>query len=227
MPSEQPGAQRSGDVRTPQDGRNKLVVHCYGGQNWRPGKAATNGGHRSPRCSEGVNSLLVNKKGGSVLENYLNDMKRSGGSRRPGVGTPSEELQRMNDVSARLPAERRAERARSHSVDIARSPRGFPGAESDNEDTYGFARKRSVDGRWTAQSCRSTMLHHENGGESTPMVTPRSTRQTKADQRFEEITAHMKAKLPEAKSEGKAIKASDRTTEGLLQNESWMKYPVA
>lgn len=235
MPSEPGSRERprtSGDdVRTPNDGRSKLVVHCYGSQNWRPGKAVPNGSHKSPQSSDGVANLTTKSRPASAgyLENYLNDMKRCGHSLRSVPGTPSQSLQRMNDVMTQLPAQRRETRARSLSVDQSdRKARiGLvAGAESESEDNYGFTRKRSVDGRWTTRSSRLDILHHENGGESTPLVTPRSTRQTKAEKRFEEVTAHMKAKCAENKAEGHAIKASDRSTGGLLDNESFLKYPV-
>lgn len=238
---ERPATASKVDVRTPADGRSKLVVHCYGSHAWRPSKAMPSGAHAKPQSSDGAANLIHRKEGktgessgapsarcsSSALENYLNDMKRTGLARRAVPSKPSNELLRMNNVLNQLPSERRAERARSLSIE-PRSPCQWRGAESDGEDTYGFASKRSVSGSWSARSSRRDILHHESGSENVTLNTPRSARgmSIKADQRFEEMVAHIKNKTPASQAEGRALKANDRTTSGLLDNNSYLKYPV-
>lgn len=159
-------AEVSSTERPGLDGRNRLVPHRYSTtSDWRPAKRMTDAPpctglkSQSPRCSEGVSAALQTLPAGSraVLENYLNDMKRGRTTRRQLHGKPSEALQRMSDERHCLPSERverRRDQSRSLSRDLRRS------AESDNEDCYGFDRKRDTSGPWTGRSFKADFLYH-------------------------------------------------------------------
>lgn len=239
---------------SPKDYRERLVVHRYGNQDWRPSKAAATcpvSGQRSPRGvnSEGVGGALGTSspgnysgwtpsasvsqpKGSAALGNYLNDMKRAGRSKRLGADKPSEFLQRMNDQMYHLPAERGEQRQRrAQSVDNIGAAgtitprRKHVSAESDGEesDSYGFTRKRTVSGRSSRMSPRNFLAHEEL---SSQLTTPRTERQYKADQRFEEVVAFMKATSPQHKEESQNIKVKSENTHRLLYSEQVVKHAV-
>lgn len=246
--------QMDPSLTSPKESRERLVVHRYGNADWRPGKAAatcTANGQRSPRGvnSEGVGSALgtsspglyngwapaatqAQPKGSAALGNYLNDMKRLGRAKKSVQEKPSDSLQRMNDRMHQLPAELNASRPRrSHSVDavgtasLSTPRRNHVSAESDGEDAaaYGFARKRPVSGHSSRASPGNFLAHEET---SSQPATPRTERQHKADQRFDEVVAYMKATSPRAKEHTQSIKVKSENTHRLLYSEQVVKHAV-
>lgn len=172
--------------RTGVDGRQRLVPHRYSvTSDWRPAKRMTEPPlctglkSQSPRCSERVSSALQTMPAGNraVLENYLNDMKRGRTTRRQLNGQPSEALQKISDANHCLPAERnerRRDQTRSLSRDLRRS------AESDNEDCYGFTRKRDASGPWTGRSFKADFLYHPEDHTDRPLRRAASARPASA-----------------------------------------------
>jgi len=218
--------------------RMQFAVYRYGHHEWRPGKrcpdkaasvaaaspcsdaavpATPMPSPMSPRSSQGAaEALCTGGKVSAALGNYLNDMKRHRTSLRAMPGTPSAALRRMNDENFLLPAERNqtegkvSRRSRSLSKDRCLHD------QSTSTDVYGFARKRSVNGHWTSRSNRDFLYHRE---ETNAAPTPRAERAQQADQRFQEVVAHMKETKPEVTRCVSAYKARNHCT-GLLYNIS-------
>lgn len=182
----------------------------------------------------------------SRLQNYLNDMKRSPAAKRSIPSTPSDQTLRMNDERVKLPAERRQERElfktanstaelfsrtgdepteKSQSARMLRSYSCDPrfhqrGDTSEREDIYGFIRKREVSGKWT--KCGGPDLLHHSPGHCDPPSTPRRAERihAKADQRFAEMVAHMKAAAPEQKAQFEQHKArSECSRDGFMSHD--------
>jgi hypothetical protein len=144
----------------------------------------------------------------------------------------------MNDERVKLPCDRRVEReqqallssliehsdevmpprsiSRSHSCD----PRYHRGDLADREDIYGFtSKKREVSGGRTRS--RNDLLHH-GPGHHDPPSTPRRTDRThrKADERFVEMVAHMKAAAPEQRLQFENFKARGaRSTDRFMEHD--------
>lgn len=188
-----------------EDGRYRLVPHRYGSHEWRPSKRCPDAspgvafgcGHASPRCSAGVAGVMdafclvrptSAPQKSSMLENYLNDMKRCKTSLKYAAAPPSPSLRRMNDERVKLPSERR-QLARAASFDQGndsqvesdaeefghRSRRmAMRGrnqqAESDNEDNYGFGRKRAVSATWSRRTGLDFLHHQQSAGIATPRM---------------------------------------------------------
>jgi len=152
-------------------------------------------------------------------------MKRVGRSKRITNEKPSEFLQRMNDTLHQLPAERRERR--SHSVDsagsVCLSARKNVSAESEEVNTYGFTSKRPVSGHSRNPSPRNFLAHEEACYQP---ATPRSARQHKADQRFDEVVAHMKATSGLQKEATQSIKVKSENTDRLLYSEQVVKHAI-
>lgn len=214
IPAETAAERQRGDDRL-----HRLVPHRYGNHEWHPSKRCPDSTpnsftsiHKSPRSSEGVAAALTTEPqlcqpGLSALENYLNDMKRGRHSRRALDGTPSAALQRINNMRAQLPADREfPSRARSHSVNRQ--------AESDQEDTYGFPRKRPVSGRWAQHSSQNLLQHTESPRE--PGSLRCSDRQQQADARFVEMVQHMKASIPGQRQQFELYKVRSKSSKDLL-----------
>jgi hypothetical protein len=237
-----------------EDGRHPLVALRYSTTaDWRPSKRCPDhvpvgaeplpvaplpvSTPRSPRCSEAFTSTLPERKqaSGSVLENYLNDMKRCRAALRSVPPTASALTQRLNDERVKLPAERRAERFELLGGSSCEQPEQLESARirrsvscdsrfqrnelSDKEDNYGFIRKREVSGTWTTS--RRDLLHHSPGHDdppSTPRTRERLTR--KADDRLNEIVAHMKAVNPEQRMQFEHYKARAEQSAGLIMHDS-------
>lgn len=226
------------------DVRERLVPYRYGNpEDWRPGRAAAtcaSTGQRSPRgCnSEGVGEALGATCGtfvgwapaaqkdtrAAVLGNYLNDMKRAGRTRGAAPAQPSDFLQRMNNTRTMLPAEMTSQRrAASADVGVPATPRRSANAESEGCAVYGFSRKRPVSGRASRPSAPDFLRHEASPAHS---ATPRMERQKKAEERFEEVVAHMKAATTLQKEQVQAFKERNRNSDRLLYSESVVKYAV-
>jgi len=166
-------------------------------------------------------------KGSAALGNYLNDMKRKGRSKRATDEKPSEFLQRMNDTMHELPAQRRERRSQSldqvGKESLSTPRRNNVSAESDGEESYGFTRKRPVGGHSCRASARDFLAHEETCPQP---ATPRSGRHLKADQRFDEVVAYMKAASPLQKEETQSIKVRSENTHRLLYSEQVVKHAV-
>jgi len=206
--------------------RQKTIPYQYGHHAWKPGKRCSDSspshwqGATSPRSGAGAAEAMVFEpsKPCSALENYLNDMKRCRSSLRAVPGTPSADLKRMNAEVSVLPSDRKSAnsedwRRRSRSLSMDRSTHD----ESTNVDVYGFARKRPGTGKWTEMSPRNLLHHETNSAEAAPK---RSERFVKADQRFEEVVAHMKDATPALQKHFDTFKERNYDSTGLLFNSS-------
>lgn len=222
--------QGAADRASSEDGRGraaKLVAHRYStASDWRPSKRGPDApgapSARSPRCSEGVASLLSSRgdRGAQprVLENYLNDMKRCSAAVRQVPAAPSAELQKMNDDRYALPAERSIERGlaprRSLSCDSRRQN------DTDQESTYGFQRKREVKEPWSRSGGQLNMLQHAAPSGDLPSTPRRRERlQRTADERFAEVVAHMKAENPAQRQRFEHFRAKSQQSLGLLEHK--------
>lgn len=97
------------------------------------------------------------------------------------------------------------------------------GEISQREDNYGFARKREVTGGWTKSRGTEGLLHHSAGhNDPQPVGTPRRCErlERKADERFTEMVAHMKAKNPEQRSHFESFKTRSECSIGLIHHDS-------
>mmetsp|Transcript_25364 Transcript_25364/g.58982 ORF Transcript_25364/g.58982 Transcript_25364/m.58982 type:complete len:417 (+) Transcript_25364:71-1321(+) len=160
----------------------------------------------------------MQRKHSSLLENYLNDMKKVRGSRRFIPATPSAEYQRMMDRRVKLSSERevsemqpRSARPFGDDTDLSSprgSPRGLtrsvscepwmrgPGPE---ENCHGFLRKKQVAGAWANRSSSQDVFRHVDGGEgATPRRFERLERAASA--RFDATVEHMRSTLPSQRS---------------------------
>jgi len=227
------GAERAkGD-----DGRYPLVPHRYGNQEWRPGKKAVSE-DASLAAGDRVRPSWTRPSSGT-LENYLNDMKRTKHSRGAmGLATPGgppQPLQRTGEFHGQPPAGRATQRARSLSCEpnpqeggasarsltrarsVSQSPLRRDG-EAGNSEKYGFTVKRSVGGPWTRGKC-DLLLHPDAGQEASTPRTPSGTRASRAGERFDEVTSHMRAHSADQRRDLRHLKARDRCTAGLLDSE--------
>jgi len=198
-PTRNPGVmvyQADTGERLCSEARQGPMRHCYSSQGYRPSKRNPEAGVRLPRSSEGVAATLTSspsvfshqRSGQSqfvTLENYLNDMKRCSASLRTVPYTPSSVLQRMNDERVLLPADTQHRRARSSSRESRATE------QSDQEEQYGFIRKRPVTGAWTGSSMTNDLLHHcGDSRHSTPSRVERV--ENPCTPNFDDIVAHMK-----------------------------------
>lgn len=85
--------------------------------------------------------------------------------------------------------------------------------ESENHDTYGFARKTFVNGSWTHSASATNMLHHAEAP-----ATPRrlDQKERKANARFDEMVKHMSDKNPEQRSHFENLKSRGSVGEGIF-----------
>jgi len=230
---------RLGEAHRLEEGRLRVVPHRYGNNDWKPTKKATSG----PEGSVPSSTWMRNGSGArpdtgsapGILENYLNDMKKSKCSRAaPQMQVPTPCYQRMNEAKTRLPSDR--ERARSLSRGpaseqaslgdvsvqdnsrIGSRARSVSQARNPDEAEHGFIRKRPVDGNWTHNSGRKDLLHHAESDALTPR-TPRNTRAHQANERMEEIVDHIKAQGHEVRAQFTAVKARNEGVAGLLTSE--------
>jgi len=217
------------------------------GRECRPMKAGAtcpSSGQRSPRgnCSAGVSDALGAGSGSGgyapatarqmqrsgALGNYLNDMKRSGRTRRSGQAEPSDFTKRLNDRNVMLPAQfANTERlGRAASVD-AGSVRRTASEESDRVDVYGFGHIRRQVSERRAGSTTPSFLHHDVSTASTPATTPRqSERQRRAEQRFGEVVDHMGASQTWYKEQRESTKAKIYKSDGFMYSDQVVKHPV-
>lgn len=239
--SKNPGILRTLETETvsPAQSRVRCLPHRYGNQDWKPSKAAAvcpNNGVRSPRgtasdfTAVAVGSQYPAKFRGwtpasrnTLLGNYLNDMKKSACAKRLVVGEPSPSLQKMNDRQHKLPADRWGRPVRSASCDLggsasliaSASPRRLANEESDDEECYGFSRKRYVHGHAARSFDRNFLAHSETKLQPS---TPRRSRPT--NERFEELVGHMHKSSPMMKQQFRELKNKNLNTYGLLHHET-------
>lgn len=112
---------------------------------------------------------------------------------------------------------------RSFSCDPRIQRSAAQGEMNEREDNYGFTRKREVRGGWTSpRQGTPTLLHHEAGHNDPQPVSPRRSErlERKADERFVEMVAHMKAANPEQRLKFEHFKTRSEHSVGLISHNS-------
>jgi len=158
--------RRLGKAHDQEDGRAG-VSNQLSPENRDPLKQKARSGPGATGSSmEAGTALLPVPRKHSVLDNYLDDMKKTRSSVRTGarMGAPSADLKRINDERVRLPSERRDEMSPrtpgSNSVPVCLR-------ESEKEDNYG----------WTSRSRPTSvpnyhsgidLLHHSTDSSQSP-----------------------------------------------------------
>jgi len=97
------------------------------------------------------------------------------------------------------------------------------GEMNEREDNYGFTRKREVKGGWTSpRQGTPTLLHHDAGHNDPQPCSPRRSErlERKADERFVEMVAHMKAANPEQRLKFEHFKTRSEHSGGLIAHDS-------
>lgn len=97
------------------------------------------------------------------------------------------------------------------------------GEVNEREDNYGFTRKREVNGGWTNGRGTSNLLHHNAGhNDPQPLSSPRRSErlERKADERFSEMVAHMKAANPEQRLQFEHFKTRSEHSAGLISHQN-------
>jgi len=169
------------------------------------------------RGSEDDKSLLAPLQRGSVLDNYLNDMKKcTSAVRRVATVSREGEIEKMaggcslafHESSAKAVPERRCGRGMVRSVSCE------PGStkEAEWENVHGFPRYGKVMGAWTRSSSHD-MLHHVN--DEKPARTPRTARVARDDMRFEEIVQHMSNHFSERRTASADVRTRSQAGTGV------------
>lgn len=201
------------------ESRARTAPHRYGNHEWRPSKRCPDatprslGDQKTPRSSEGVGDAMTMLSLGpkiSVLENYLNDMKRCRTSLRVVPAPHAGSFERLRDEDYQPPPQRRL-RARSASVERQVESRS---------DSYGFPKKRSVSGYWTTRGSRE-MLNHP---ELVAAKKPHEERLIQASARFEQMVAHIKESTPELRRHVEHFKARNLASISLHHDNTPVRF---